>query len=211
VIVTALEPDPRGTGGVRVQVDGGPFATVAAQDIADLGLRAGRLLEPEAVAALERRAELFAARAVALRMLAFRALPGREIERRLTRKGHDKIVAAAVVEGLRDTGLVDDAEFARHFVRTRAIGRRYGPSRIEGDLRRLGVDEKTAAAAVRDTLAADEIDPAQLLREAATRKFRTLAGLGRDVQRRRLRAYLMRRGFAPADIIAVLKPMLAQP
>lgn len=209
MIVTALEPDPRGTGGVRVQVDGGPFATVAARDIADFGLRAGRLLEPEAAAALERRAELFAARAVALRMLAYRALPGREIERRLTRKGHDKEVAGSVVEGLRAEGLVDDAEFARNFVRTRATGRRYGPSRLEADLRRLGVDEKTAVAAVRDTLAADEIDPRQLLREAATRKLHALGGLGREVQRRRLRAYLMRRGFAPGDIIAVLSEIHA--
>ena len=208
MIVTALEPDPRGTGGVRVQVDGGPFATVAAQDIADLGLRAGRLLEPEAVAVLERRAELFAARAVALRMLSYRALPGGEIERRLTRKGHDTMVAASVVEGLRDAGLVSDAEFARHFVRTRAVGRRYGPSRLEADLRRLGVDEKTATTAIRDTLAADEIDPAQLLREAAARKLRALAGQGRDVQRRRLRAYLLRRGFAPTDISAVGKAIL---
>ena len=208
MIITALEPESRGTGGVRVQVDGGPFATVAAQDIADLGIRAGRLLDPEAVSALERRAELFAARAVALRMLAYRALPGCEIERRLTRKGHDKAVAALVVVRLRDAGLINDVEFARHFVRTRATGRRYGPSRLEADLRRLGLDEKTAAAAVRDTLAADEIDPAQLLRDAATRKFRTLAGLGRDVQHRRLRAYLLRRGFAPTDISAVIKTVL---
>lgn len=208
MIVTALEPDPRGTGGVRVQADGGPFATVAAQDIADLGLRVGRPLEPEAAAGLERRAELFAARAVALRMLAYRALPGREIERRLTRKGHDKAVATSVVEGLRHEGLVDDAEFARHFVRTRATGRRYGPSRLEADLRRLGVDEKTAVAAVRDTLAADEIDPRQLLREAATRKLRALAGLDRDVQHRRLRAYLRRRGFAPTDISVVIRAIL---
>ena len=208
MIVTALELESRGTGGVRVLVDGGPFATVAAQDIADLGIRAGQPLDPEAVSLLERRAELFAARAVALRMLAYRALPGCEIERRLTRKGHDKAVAALVVVRLRDAGLINDVEFARHFVRTRATGRRYGPSRLEADLRRLGLDEKTAAAAVRDTLAADEIDPAQLLRDAATRKFRTLAGLGRDVQHRRLRAYLLRRGFAPTDISAVIKTVL---
>ena len=133
MIITALEPDTRGTGGVRVLVDGGPFATVAAQDIADLGIRAGQPLDPESVPLLERRAELFAARAVALRMLAYRALPGCEVERRLTRKGHDKAVAALVVVRLRDAGLINDVEFARHFVRTRATGRRYGPSRLEAD------------------------------------------------------------------------------
>jgi hypothetical protein len=45
MLISALEPDPRGSGGVRVLVDGGPFATVAARDVALLGLRAGLALD----------------------------------------------------------------------------------------------------------------------------------------------------------------------
>ena len=206
--ITALEPDSRGSGGVRVLVDGGPFATVSARDVAQLRLRAGLALDDRLAAAVEACAEAFAARTVALRMLGYRALPGREIVRRLTRKGHDKAVAEEVVETLRADGLVDDAEFARHYTRTRAARRRMGPARLEADLRRLGVDERTAAEAVREALARESIEPRQLLREAAARKLRELRGLERPVKRRRLRAFLVRRGFGAGEIIDVMKELL---
>ncbi len=207
--ISALEPDSRGSGGVRVLVDGGPFATVAARDVAALGLRAGLALDDRLAAAVEGRAERFAARTVALRMLGYRALPGRELVRRLTRKGHEKAVAEEVVAALRADGLVDDAEFARHFTRTRAARRRVGPARLEADLRRLGVDERTAAEAVRETLARERIEPRALLREAAERKLRELRGLERAVQRRRLRAFLARRGFPAGEIVEVLRELTA--
>ncbi len=80
--VTGLELEPR-SGGVRVRVDGTPFATIAAQDIAALGLAEGREMDATATAALSERAEVFGARTVALRMLAARAFPVRELTRRL--------------------------------------------------------------------------------------------------------------------------------
>ena len=211
MIITALELDPRGARGVRVQVDGGPFATVSVQDVAALGLKLGRALDAAAVSAIERRAEAFAARAVALRMLGYRALPAREITRRLTRKGHARPVAEAVVSELEAAGLVNDAEFARHFTLTRATRRRYGPARLEADLRRLGVDEHVAAEAVRETLEREAIEPSALLREAAERKLKALAGLDTAVQRRRLRAYLMRRGFAGGAIAPVMDELVGRP
>jgi len=211
VIITALDLDPRGNGGVRVQVDGGPFATVSTQDIAALDLEVGRELDAAAASSIERRAELHAARAVALRMLDYRALPAREITRRLTRKGHARPVAEAVVSALEAAGLVNDAEFARHFTLTRATRRRYGPSRLEADLRRLGVDEHVASAAVRETLEREAIEPSALLREAAERKLKVLAGLDAAVQRRRLRAYLLRRGFAVGEIVPVIDALVGRP
>ena len=205
--VTALEKEPRG-GGIRVQVDGGPFATVSPADVAELGLRAGAALDDALAASLERRAESFAARTVALRMLGYRALPGREIARRLTRKGHARDVADGVVEALRAEGLVNDAEFARHYTRTRAAAKRLGPARLQADLRRLGVDEQVAAEAVRETLEREHIEPGRLLREAAARKVREMAGLDRAAQRRRLKAFLLRRGFPSGEIVAVLRETL---
>jgi regulatory protein len=207
VLVTALEKEPRG-GGIRVQVDGGPFATVSPADVVALGLHAGAALDDALAATLERRAESFAARTVALRMLGYRALPGREIARRLSRKGHARDVADGVVEALRAEGLVNDAEFARHYTRTRAAAKRLGPARLQADLRRLGVDEQVAAEAVRETLEREHIEPGQLLREAATRKLREMAGLDRTAQRRRLKAFLMRRGFPSGEIVAVLRETL---
>jgi len=205
--ITALEPEPR-SGGVRVRVDGTPFATVGVQDIAALGLAEGRELDEATTAGLSARAEVFGARTVALRMLAARAFPTRELKFRLQRKGHAKEAAEAAVAALADTGLLDDAEFARHYARTRVRQKRVGPARLVADLRRMGVEEREARRAVDDALAADGVDTVTLVREAAARKLRSLESFAPAERGRRLRAWLLRRGFAAADVIAVVKEAL---
>lgn len=205
--VTGLEPEPR-SGGVRVRVDGAPFATVGLQDAADLGLTEERELDEQGVAALSARAEVFGARTVALRMLAARAFPTMELTRRLQRKGHAKEAVAAAVRSLADTGLLDDAEFARHYARTRVRQKRVGPARLVANLRQLGVEERTARLAVDEALAADGVDTGTLVREAAERKLRTMEDLAPADRGRRLRSWLLRRGFAAGDVIAVVKEAL---
>jgi regulatory protein len=206
--VTALEAEPAGPG-IRVTVGGAPFATVSAEDVSVLRLEVGGALDEGRLAQLTARAEVFSARTVALRMLAARALPAREVARRLTRKGHAPGVAQAAVDALVLSGLIDDAEFARHYARTRARRGRLGPGRLVGDLRRFGLAERDAEAAVREALADDGIDPRALLRETAAKKARALAGLDLATRRRRLKAYLRRRGFAATDVIEVVKEALA--
>jgi regulatory protein len=204
--VTGLEPEPR-VGGVRVRVDGRPFATLAPDDASRLGLAVGQRLTEAQREAIAQRAELFSARAVALRMLGARPLPARELERRLRRRGFASGAAASAVAALVTAGLVNDAEFARHYVRTR-VRRRLGAVRLVADLGRLGVDEREAEAAVREVLDVEGVDQHALLREAARRKLASLAGVDRERRVRRLRAYLLRRGFARADVRAVVKESL---
>jgi len=203
-VVTSLESESR-SGGIRIQLDGAPFVTVGAADVAGLGVRLGAELAPPRVADLERCADVFGARAVALRMLAARALPSVELERRLVRRGHGPEAAKVAVAALVASGLVDDAEFARHFARTRAQRRRVGPVRLERELRRFGVAPADAQAAVHDALEADGVDVASLLREAALRKQKSLAGKDPKAARRSLRAYLLRQGFGASDIAALLR------
>lgn len=206
--ITALVPVPR-QGGVRVAVDGESFGTVAPGDVKDLGLRIGEALDDRRLSLLEARSEVFAARMVVLRMLAAHGLPSAEAARRLVRKGHRRPAAEAAVSALVAAGLIDDAAFARHYAMTRARRFRYGPSRLVADLRRLGIPEHDAEAAVREALDHDGVDTRVLVREAAQRKLRTLTGQDRAVRRRRLKAFLLRRGFAAADVALVVKEALA--
>lgn len=207
--VTALVPDARGSGGFTVWLDGASFALVAAADVQALGLAVGASLASEVVAGIERRSEVFGARATALRILAYRALPSREIQRRLVRKGHTPAVAAEVVGALVAAGLIDDEEFARHFARTRARRFRYGPARLARELTRLGIGAREAERAVTGALADDGVDPLDLLREAAARKLATLRDLDPRTRRQRLKTYLLRRGFAATDVSEVVKAALA--
>jgi SOS response regulatory protein OraA/RecX len=206
--ITALEPEPAGSG-IRVAVDGAPFGTVSAADVRELRLAVGEALDDGRLSALSGRADVFSARTVALRVLAARALPSREVARRLTRKGHRREAAEAAVGALVESGLIDDWAFARHYAGTRARRGKLGPGRLVRDLRRLGLAERDAEAAVREALADEGLDPRVLLREAAAKKARTLQGLDPATGRRRLKAYLMRRGFSAGDVSEVVKEALA--
>lgn len=200
--LTLLEADAR-SGGVRVQLDGRPFGTIGPADVAALNLTHEGEVSDATVEDLARRAEAYSALVVALRMLEARALPSLEIKRRLTRKGHSKVAADAAVRSLGESGLINDFEFACHYARTRSRRQRFGPRRLVADLRRMGVADRDAEAAVRDALDADGVEARDILREAAAKKARTLAGLDPVVARRRLRSYLLRRGFAGAEISTV--------
>jgi regulatory protein len=207
--VTALQSDPRGSGGFTVWVDGASFALVSAADVRELGLAVGAPVAPGLPQRIEARAEVFAARLGALRILAYRALPSVEIQRRLVRKGHTPAAAAEAVGALVAAGLINDQEFARHYVRTRARRFRYGPARLARDLRRLGIEQRAAELAVCGAFEEEGVDAAGLLKEAAAKKLLALRGLDAAVRRRRLRTYLLRRGFAAADVREVVKAALA--
>ena len=202
--VTSLVHDER-SGGVRIQLDERPFGTIGAADVVELGLAEGRPVVAATEAELVRRAETFSARVVALRMIAARALSSAEVLRRLLRKGHAKPASEAAVAALLGSGLINDQQFAQHYASTRSRRQRFGPRRLMADLRRMGVAEKDATAAVRDALEAEGVDPRSVLREAAQKKARSLGGLDPQTARRRLRAYLLRRGFGGAEVSAVVK------
>jgi regulatory protein len=202
--LTSLEPEPR-SGGVRLRLDDEAFATVSVSDVADLRLVLGAALDQRTLLLLGRRAEAFAARQVALRTLAARALPSRELVRRLMRKGHGREVAEAAVQQLVAQGIVNDAEFARQFARSRSSRRRVGPVRLARELQRFGISSSDAETAVHEALAADGIDVLALLRDAAARKQRSLSGKDPRAARRSLRAYLLRQGFPSSDVAAFLR------
>ena len=207
--VTSLELEPR-TGGVRVELDEQPFGTVSASDVTALGLAVERRLDQQESAALARRAEVFSARQVALSALSGRALPASEVLKRLIRKGHPRPASEEAVRSLREGGLIDDAEFARHYARTRAVRQRLGLRRLLAELRRLGVDDRVAEAATRQALEAEGVDESAVLREAAGRKARALRGLDPETAKRRLRAYLLRRGFTGRELAQVVREALGR-
>src|SRR6266566_341161 len=89
--------------------------------------------------------------------------------------------------------------------RTRATAgaRRYrgrGPARLIGDLLAQGVERRVAEHAVRTSLAAEGIDPAEAVRALAEKRARQLISLPPTVRKRRLTAFLLRRGFGGQEI-----------
>ena len=193
MIIEGLVPDPRRSASVRVMVGGRPVWTVPADVVEALGLVAGRPLPAGAQERLDRAADEEGAFRSALRALERRAHGERELGLKLERKGHSPEPVAAAVQRLVRLGLLDDMEFARQYVQARAAKGR-GPVRLRHDLAMLGVARDVIAQVLAELAGSDD-DALARARALVERRLPSLAGLPREARRRRLTAFLARRGY----------------
>lgn len=206
--ITGLEPDPRRPGALRVALDGRAWGAVPLEAAERLQLTAGVRLDEPALAALGAAADEEAAFRAALRHLERRAFATRDLARRLGRRGHGPDAVGAATRRLHALGLLDDAAFARQYVESRAARGR-GPARLRRDLLVLGVADTVADAAIAAHWP-EGSDLAGTTRRLAERRARQLGALPRPVLRRRLLAYLARRGYAGRDVARIVAEVLGE-
>lgn len=206
-VLTDLAPDPRQPGYQVVEVDRGRFASLPTTALMSLGISCGAVLAPPVFSALQLLADIEAAYRAAVRAQTRRPHAREELRRRLLKKQHPSAAVDAALQRLVAQDLLDDRRFAEHFVATRAARGR-GTVRLLQDLRRQGVDQRTAQQAVQAALASEGIDEAAALRSVAERRARQLGTLPQTAKRRRLLAYLARRGYRGADVRKVVEELL---
>lgn len=136
------------------------------------------------------------ARAVCLRLLEARPRSRAELAQALARRGAPAEIAERVLDRFEQVGLVDDAEYARLLTTSRVRERGLARRAVAAELRRRGVGDVEADAALAGLSREDEERAAHRL--AVTRQ-RSLARHEPTVQIRRLAAYLGRRGY-PAGL-----------
>lgn len=206
MLLTGLAPDPRRPDYRLVEVDRGRFASLPAAALAGLGLVVGGEIDPQVFGRLQALADLEAAHRAALRALARRAHARFDLRRRLLQKQHPPAAVDGALDRLAAQGLLDDARFARDYAGAKAPRGR-GPARLIRDLLSQGVERRVAEEAVRAALADDDIDPGVALRAVAEKRAKQLAGLPPVVRKRRLAAFLARRGYQGPevrDVVATL-------
>lgn len=149
------------------------------------------------------------ARAVVLRLLTGAPKSRSELEKALRRKGCPDDVATEVLDRYEEVGLVDDEAYAQTFVRSKQAGRGLARRALSHELRKKGVDEELAQSVL------EEIDPADeraRAHELVEKKLRSMHGLERAVQTRRLAGMLARKGYGPEVARVVINEALdAQP
>jgi regulatory protein len=202
-ILTGLAPDPRRPESRLIEVDRGRFASLPAESLVGLDLAVGQDLAPRVLQRLQELADLEAAHRAAMRALARRAHARLDLRRRLLQKQHPPAAVDGALDRLAAYNLLDDARFAADYAAAKAARGR-GQTRLVKDLLAQGVDRRLAEDAVRAALAAEGVDPARAVRALAEKRAQQLAGLPAPVRKRRLAAFLARRGFGGAEVRAVV-------
>ena len=129
------------------------------------------------------------ARERALYLLGLRDYACKELEQKLYTEASPE-TAAAVVERLRQVGLLDDRRYAARLARSLSEGKHYPRRRIEQELRRRGIDPLTAQSA------AEEVDGEDYEQALALLEKKYYNKLNDPDSRRRVTAALARRGFS---------------
>jgi regulatory protein len=144
----------------------------------------------------------------ALDMLEARVRGVAELRRLLIRKGEPEADVDAAIERLRASGLLDDANFARQLTRSKALGAGLSRRRIQQELARRGVPREISDEAVRTVFEEEHVDEDASAERVARKKLRMLSGVDDATRRRRLYAFLARRGYDSDDIRRALTKVL---
>jgi regulatory protein len=123
----------------------------------------------------------------------------------MTRLNVPEDVAEQVLDRFEEVKLVDDAEYARMWVRSRHAGRGLARRALAQELRQRGVAPEVAHEA------ADRIDPDDELQSARALVARRLPGtrrLDRDARIRRLAGMLARKGYTSGLALRVVREAL---
>jgi regulatory protein len=206
--ITNIAEHPRKPGRYIIDVDGKQFAVVSAEMLAETKTRVGVVVDDRLAARLNDASEDAAMYDRALNLLAFRARSARELQRRLTMKGESRERAERVIAKLEDVGLINDADFARQVVRSK-VSAGASKRRLQQELFKRGVARDVADQAVTEVLEDEAVDQIAVAERVARKRLPSLASADAATQRRRLYAFLARRGHDSETIRTVMDRVLS--
>lgn len=150
-----------------------------------------------------------AARSIVLRQLTMAPKSRHQLATKLAQREVPEEVAAAVLDRFEEVELIDDAEFARMWVRSRADTRQLARMALKRELADKGVTGDIAEEALAQRSDEDERETAEAL---VRRKLRPGTDLGdrsaRDKETRRLAGMLARKGYGSGLSFAVIRMVL---
>jgi regulatory protein len=145
------------------------------------------------------------ARKILLDQLTGQARSRKELADKLAKKDVPAELAARLLDRFEEVGLIDDGAFARSWVASRQPGKGLARRALAHELRRKGIDDEVARAAL------DEIEPEDeeaAARELVRKKLRTLSRVDDTTATRRLVGLLARKGYPSGMAFSVVRDEL---
>ena len=140
----------------------------------------------------------------ALNLLSARPYSTSALYRKLIQKKYPAADADDAIRRLVDNGLLDDKKYAEQYARSKILSTGSSKRRLQQDLYRKGIKGDVATTAIANVLEQEEIDPAVVIERVAKKKLAQLGDLEPLVLRRRLFAFLARRGYDLDEIKPVV-------
>jgi regulatory protein len=196
--ITALKAQKRNPNRINVYLDG-EYAFGLARIVA-AWLTIGQVLSEEDIERLKQQDTLEVAYQRALRFLSYRPRSEAEMRRKLNEQGFEAAAVDVAVQRLKDNHFIGDEKFAQDWVENRSTFRPRSKRRLALELRQKGVAEEEIQKALAETE-----DEDSLAYQTAIAHVRRLTSADWETFRKRLGAFLARRGFSYGTIAPVLR------
>lgn len=185
--VTAIKAQTKNPDRVSVYIDGKYNFSLDQSQLLGAKLYVGREISEEDLETLKSESEFGKAYMRALDYILRRPRSVKELRDYAFKKQWDKGLADRVITKLMEKGHLDDAVFAKSWVRHRALGKPISQKRLRLELRQKGVDNEHIEAALAEE---DAFDESEALRRLIDKKRAHYS------DERKLVSYLMRQGFS---------------
>lgn len=140
---------------------------------------------------------------VASRYLAYGPRSEHDVRARLKKAEVSEALAEKVIRRLRKSGQLNDQTYAMDYVQARVKHKLYGPRRLRAELRQHGIDESWIDQALKQ-LSSDGV--AHRAIELA-RQFWPRTEGSIPIRRKKVRDYLLRRGYSGGEAMAAIKAL----
>ena len=139
----------------------------------------------------------------ALHLLGRRELSVQQLRERLLDREHAREDVDRAIDLLLENKALDDARVAGAYVRTALKIKGRGRLRIQRELQMMGIAKEVAAEALAEAFG--EVDERALITKALDKKLRPPKKISTPAEYARIFQFLMRQGFSPATVTAVLR------
>ena len=194
--ITAIEAQKKAPNRVNIHLDG-EFAFGLSRIVA-AWLKVGQELDEEKIKRLQTEEAQERAFQQAMLFLSYRARSEAEIRQNLRKHEIPEEVIEQTLERLRQGGLANDGQFARAWVENRSEFRPRSRRLLAMELKQKGLDEEAVASATQ------QVDDEALAYEAAQQRAARWKGLDWIEYRKKLSAFLARRGFSYSVIAPIV-------
>ena len=144
----------------------------------------------------------------ALNLLSARPYASQALHRKLIQKQYSAADANDAIRRLVDNGLLDDAKYAEQYARSKILTTGASKRRLTQDLYRKGIKGDVATDAIANVIEQEEIDTDAAIERVARKKLAQLGDLEPIVLRRRLFAFLARRGYDVDEIKRIVSRLI---
>jgi regulatory protein len=144
----------------------------------------------------------------ALNLLGARPYSSHALRKKMVQKEYSPSEADATIARLMDNGLLNDARYAEQYARSKILSAGASKRRVQQELYRKGIKGELASNAIDTVIEDEEIDTAAVVERVARKKLAQLGDLEPLVLRRRLFAFLARRGYYLDEIKNVVSRLL---